>query len=79
MVFENSVLRRIFGSKTEEITGGWRKLRNDERHNLYCPATTVEVIKSKRMRWVEQVVLMGRARNLYKIMDGRHEERDRQL
>jgi hypothetical protein len=48
-VFENRVLRRIFGAKRNEVTGEWRKLLNEEFNDLYC---TVRVIKSRRMRWV---------------------------
>jgi hypothetical protein len=49
-VFENRVLRRIFGSKRDEITGEWRKLHNEELDDLYCPPHIVRVIKSRRMR-----------------------------
>jgi hypothetical protein len=50
-VFENRMLRRIFGPKRDEVTGEWRKLHNEELHDLYSP-TIVRVIKSRRMRWV---------------------------
>jgi hypothetical protein len=49
-VFENSVLRRIFGLKRDEVTGGWRKLHNEELHNLYSSPSIIRVIKSRRMR-----------------------------
>jgi hypothetical protein len=49
-VFENRVLRRIFGSKRNEVTGGWRKLHNEELHNLYPSPNTIRMIKSRRMR-----------------------------
>jgi hypothetical protein len=59
-VFENKVLRRIFGSKRDEVTGVWRKLHNEELHDLYCSPTIVRVIKSRRMRWVGHVARMGK-------------------
>jgi hypothetical protein len=49
-VLENRVLRRIFGSKRDEVTGGWIKLHNDGLHNLYCSSSIVRIIKSRRMR-----------------------------
>jgi hypothetical protein len=58
-VFENRVLRRIFGPKREE-DGSWRKLHNDELHNLYSSLNIVRVIKSRRMRWAGHVARMGR-------------------
>jgi hypothetical protein len=57
-VFENRVLRRIFGPKREE-DGSWRKLSNDELHKLYSSPNVVKVIKSRRMRWAEHVARMG--------------------
>jgi hypothetical protein len=54
-VFENWVLRRIFGPKRDEVTGEWSKLHNEELHDLYCSPTIVRVIKSRRMRWAEHV------------------------
>jgi len=50
-VFENRVLRRIFRSKRDEVTGEWRKLHNEELTDLYCSPNIVRVIKSRRMRW----------------------------
>jgi hypothetical protein len=58
-VFENRVLRMIFGPKREE-DGSWRKLHNDELHSLYSSHNIVRVIKSRRMRWARHVALMGR-------------------
>jgi hypothetical protein len=58
-VFENRVLRRIFGPKREE-DGSWRKIHNDELHNLYFSRNNVRVIKSKGMRWVGHVARIGR-------------------
>jgi hypothetical protein len=58
-VFENRVLRRIFGPKRDEVTGEWRKLHNEELNGLYCSPTIVRVIKSARMRWAEHVARIG--------------------
>jgi hypothetical protein len=60
-VFENRVLRRIFGPKREEVTGGWRRLRNEELHDLYA-LPNLRVIKPRRMRWEGHVVRMGEMR-----------------
>jgi hypothetical protein len=59
-VFENRVLRRIFGPKRDEVTGGWRKLHNTELHNLYSSASIIRMIKTRRMRWAGHVARMGR-------------------
>jgi hypothetical protein len=53
--FENRVLRRIFGPKRDEVTGGWRKLHNEELHNLYSSPSIIRIIKSRRMRWAGHV------------------------
>jgi hypothetical protein len=58
-VFENRVLRRIFRSKRDEVTGEWRKLHNEELHDLYPSPTVMRVIKSIRMRWTGHVARMG--------------------
>jgi hypothetical protein len=55
-VFENGVLRGIFGAKRDGVTGEWRKLRNEKLHDLYCPPNIVRVIKPRRMRWAGHVV-----------------------
>jgi hypothetical protein len=70
-VFENRVLRRIFGPKRDEVTGGWRKLRNEELHGLYSSPSIIRVIKARRMRWAEHVVRMGEVRGVYNILVGR--------
>jgi hypothetical protein len=54
-VFENRVLRRIFGLRRDEVTGGWRKLHNEEPHNLYSWPSIIRIIKSRRMRWAGRV------------------------
>jgi hypothetical protein len=59
-VFENRVLRRIFGPKKDEIVGGWRKLHNEELHNLYSLPDITIMIKSRSMRWTGHVARMGR-------------------
>ena len=59
-VFENMVLRRIFGSKRDEVRGDWRKLHNEELNDLYCAPNIFGVIKSRRMRWAGHVVRRGR-------------------
>jgi hypothetical protein len=72
-VFENRVLRRIFGPKKDEVTGGWRKLHNEELHGLYSLPSIVRVIKV--MRWVGHVARMGEVRGAYNILDGKPEGR----
>jgi hypothetical protein len=59
-VFENRVLRRIFGPKRDEVTGDWRKLHNEELHNLYSSPNIIRMIKSRRMRRAGQVARMGK-------------------
>jgi len=58
-VFQNMVLRRIFGPRREEVTGEWRKLHNEELNDLYCSPNIVRVIKWRRMRWAGHVARMG--------------------
>jgi hypothetical protein len=59
-VFENRMLRRIFGSKRAKVMGDWRELHNQEPHNLYSSPSIIRVIKSRRMRWAGHVAQMGR-------------------
>jgi PAS domain-containing protein len=59
-VFLNRVLRRIFGLKRDEVTGEWRKLHNEELHDLYSSPSIISIIKARRMRWVEHLARMGR-------------------
>jgi hypothetical protein len=67
-VFENRVLRRIFGPNRYEITGEWTKLYNGELHNLYSSPDIIRHIKSMRMRWAGHVARMGEARNVYRVL-----------
>jgi hypothetical protein len=69
-VFENRVLRRIFGPKRDEVRGGWRKLHNEEPHNLYSSPSIIGMIKSRSMRWAWHVARMGKKRNAYRILVG---------
>jgi hypothetical protein len=71
-VFENRVLRRIFGPKREE-DASWRKVRNDELHSLYSSPNIFRVIKSRRMRWARRVARMGEGRGVYRILGGEPE------
>jgi hypothetical protein len=72
-VFENRVLRRIFGLKRDEVKGGWRKLHNEELHDLYLSPSIIRIIKSRRMRWVRHVAQMGEKRNVYRLLVGKPE------
>jgi hypothetical protein len=67
------MLRRIFGSKRDEVTGGWRKLHNEELHSLYSSPSIIRMIKSRRMRWEEYVARMGETSNAYTILVGKPE------
>jgi hypothetical protein len=72
-VFENRVLRRIFGPKRDEVTGGWRKLHNEELHNLYASPSIIRMIKSRKMRWAGHVARIGETRNACTILLGKPE------
>jgi hypothetical protein len=67
-VFENRVLRRIFGPKRDGVTGGWRKLHNEEHHNLYPSPSIIRIINSMRMRWAGHVARMVAKRNVYRLL-----------
>jgi hypothetical protein len=71
--FENKVLRRIFGLKRGEVIGGWRKLHNEELHNLCSSPNIIRMIKSKRMRWAGYVAGMREKRNAYRVLVGKPE------
>jgi hypothetical protein len=72
-VYENRVLRRIFGPKRDEVTGEWRKLHSEELNDLYCSTNIVRVIKSRRMRWAGSVARIGEGRGVYKVLVGKFE------
>jgi len=72
-VFENRVLRRIFGLKRDEVTGEWIKQHNEEPSDLYCSPNIIRVIKSRRIRWAEHVARMRERRGVYKVSVGKPE------
>jgi hypothetical protein len=72
-VFENRVLRRIFGPKRDEVTGEWRKLLTEELRNLYSSPDIIRQVKSRRMRWAWHVARVGEDRNVYKVLVGKPE------
>jgi hypothetical protein len=69
------VLRRIFGPKRDEVTGGWRKLHNEELRDLYSSPSIIRIIKARRMRLAGYVVRMGEKRNAYRLLVGKPEGR----
>jgi hypothetical protein len=71
-VFENRVLRRLYGPKKNEITGSWGMPYNQELHNLYSP-TIIRMIKSRRMRWAGHVAPMGETMNVYTVLERKPE------
>ena len=72
-VFENMVLRRIFGSRRDEVTGEWRRMHNEELNDLYSSPNIVRVIKSRRMRWAGHVACMGEERRVNRVLVGKPE------
>jgi len=74
-VFENTVLRRIFGSERDEVTGEWRKLHKEELNDVYCSSNIVRVIKSRRIIWAGHVACFGERRGVYRVMVGKREIR----
>jgi hypothetical protein len=72
-VFENRVLRRIFGPKKDEVTGRWRTLHNEELHILYTSPDIIRQIKSRRMRWAGHVARTGEERKVYRVLMGKPE------
>jgi len=74
-MFGNTVLRRIFGPKRDEVTGDWRKLHNEELNGLYCSPNIFRAIKSRRMRWVGHIARVGERRGLYGVLVGKPERK----
>jgi hypothetical protein len=74
-VFENRVLRRVFGPKRDEVTGKWRKLHSEELNYLYSLPIIVRVVKSRRMRWAGHVARMGEDRGAHRVLLGKPEEK----
>jgi hypothetical protein len=74
-VLENGVLRRIFGPKRDEVTKDWKKLHNEELHNLYSSPDIIRMIKSRRIRWAWHVARMGANGNSYRIFVGKPERK----
>jgi len=68
MVFENRVLRRMFGPKRDEVTREWRKQHDEELNDLYCSPSIVRVIRSRRTRWAGNVGRMGKRRGIYRVL-----------
>ena len=72
-MFEDRVLRRIFGPRRDEVTGEWRKVPNEEFNDLYCPPNIVQVIKSRSMRWAGHEACMWERRGVYRVLVGERE------
>jgi hypothetical protein len=72
-VFENRVLRGMFGPTRDEATGEWRNFHSEELHNLYSSPDVIRQIKSRRMRWAGRVARMGEGRNMYRVLVGKRE------
>jgi hypothetical protein len=72
-VFENRVLMSIFGPKRYEVTGEWRKLHNEQLHDLYSSPSIITIMKSRRMRWAGLVTRMGDKKNVYRLLVGKPE------
>jgi hypothetical protein len=72
-VFVNRVLRKIFGPKRDEVTGGWRKLHNEELRDLNSSPSIIRIIKSRRMRWAGHVARMWEKKNAYRLLVGKQE------
>jgi hypothetical protein len=75
-VFDNRVLRRLFGPKRDEVTGEWRKLHNEELNVLYSLPNIMRVVKSRRMRWAGHVARMGEERVVHRVLMGKLEGKE---
>jgi hypothetical protein len=76
-VFENRLLRRVFGPKRDEVTGEWRKLLNEQLNDLYYLPSIVRVVNSRRMRWAGHVARMGEGRGVHRVLVGKPEGKRR--
>ena len=74
-MFENIVLRKIFGAKRDEITGEWRKLQNTELNALYSSPNIIRDLKSRRLRWAGHVARTEKFRNVYRVLVGKSESK----
>jgi hypothetical protein len=74
-LFENTVLRRVFGPKRDEVTGEWRKLHNEEFNDMYSLPNIGRVVKSRRMRWAGNVARMEEGRVVHRVLVGKPEGR----
>jgi hypothetical protein len=74
-VFENRMLKRVFGPKRDEVTGEWRKLHKEELSDLYPLPNIVRMVKSRRMRWAGHVALMGEGRGVNRVLVEKPEEK----
>ena len=72
-MFENKVLRRVFGPMRDKVTGEWKKLHNEELRDLYSLPNIVWVVKSRRMRWMGHVARMGEGRGVHRVLVGKPE------
>jgi len=72
-VFENRVLRRIFGLEVHKITGEWKKIHNEEPKDLYCSPNVARMIKLRRMKWAGHVARIGESRDVYRVLIGKPE------
>jgi hypothetical protein len=70
-VFDNRALRKIFGPKRDDVTGGWRKMHNKELHDLYSSRSIIRMMKSRRMTWAHHVARAGEKRNAYRLVVGK--------
>jgi hypothetical protein len=74
-VFENRVLRKILGPKSDEVTEKWRRLHNEELYALYSSPNVIRIIKSRRLRWAGYIARMGDRRGAYRVLVGKPERR----
>jgi hypothetical protein len=72
-VFENRVLRKVFGPKRDEVTGEWRRMHNEKLNDLYSLPNIVRVVKSRRMSWAGHVARMGEDRDVHRVLVGKPE------